>query len=489
MTINNNKLKVFAYFYLALPVLVFNFGWLRLWAALIFSALLISALFFLIRSNEYNSDDKFFIPISICVILLVLSILWVYSSGIGGFVWQRDDWHARNAVMHDLIDYEWPVIYDGSGNGLVYYIGSFLLPALIGKIFGFEMGSYALFIVSIIGMILVFLLLLSLFKDEDDNVNNVRGLLLPILMILFGGLNVIGQFIVFIKGEGSMSLDSTYGWSVYQYTPNTALLEWVFNQTIPAWIAVLLYLHERKNDNCLSFVLIVMLMLPYTPFAAVGIVPIMISDIVKFKGKYLFGISNVLAVSAILPVFGLYYMANAAMSDGDSAGFGFFVLDYKPLPYVIMVLIIFLSLEVIIYAILIYPNYKNDYLFYVIIFELLCIPLFRIGSSRNFIMRGSIPGLLILMIYIEGALLDKEYRKHRIRFAALVACLIIGSYSAFGDFIVTTRNTLNKDIPNIADSVYSMGSEYDDWFKDYMQGVSYLVDDPRQITFYRCIAK
>ena len=76
--------------------------------------------------------------ISISRWMLVFFMLFIcLNTGSGGFTGQTGDWSKYNAVLHDLIEYRWPVVYTTSyGDSMLsYYIGQYLLPAVIGKIF------------------------------------------------------------------------------------------------------------------------------------------------------------------------------------------------------------------------------------------------------------------------------------------------------------------------------------------------------------------
>jgi hypothetical protein len=83
----------------------------------------------------------------------IILLLWNIFSGIGSFSYQNNDFNVRNAVLRDLINYDWPVVYDfsnvesdikeviGDGQaGFVYYYAYWLPSALFGKIFG-ELGA------------------------------------------------------------------------------------------------------------------------------------------------------------------------------------------------------------------------------------------------------------------------------------------------------------------------------------------------------------
>ena len=143
--------KIFVFLgltYLFLPILVFFNTFLNLWGIL-FSIVFVYFFFKLYLSlikKKINLFDKKTLVYWIIAIVLIMA--WVYLSGIGGFAYQNDDFWARNAIYRDLINYDWPVIYDlslepdyvinllGTDKVAFSYYYIFWLPiALISKIF------------------------------------------------------------------------------------------------------------------------------------------------------------------------------------------------------------------------------------------------------------------------------------------------------------------------------------------------------------------
>ena len=477
-----------AYLYLVIPIVIFFCGWLKWYYAVIFSGAIIEALM-LAFSTDSGTKEHLEIPLSALMLRVCVSFAWVYASGIGGFVWQRADWHARNATLHDLINNSWPIVFE-NGGGLSYYLCYWMVPAVFGKIFGWEVANIVLFFWSIIGIILILILLTDHFKDNDGKISFPQVAIITAFMVLWGGLNLIGQFIVFAKGHGSMSLGSIYGWSKYQYTPNNALLEWVFNQAIPAWIVGALFLNERKQKNPQNYGILIMLLIPFSPFAALGFIPLLFSDIFAYNRKKILSTQNVLATVSILPVFFAYYTCNTAISgESGMSRIGLFRLDHGSLLYGFLVLTVFLCLEVLIYALLIWKKNRNDRMFWTVVIWLLIIPLIRIGPSRDFIMRGSIIPLFMLMTYVCETLTDKKFRENKFLYPALILSLAIGFYSGAGDFILTAINTADPQIENIADDVGSMNNKDLDWWNDYMNATSYIAPNAEEKFFYKKLAR
>lgn len=60
----------------------------------------------------------------------------------------------------------------------------------------------------------------------------------------------------------------------YQYTPNTGLMKWVFNQTIVPWLLTTLFLLHKDDISVYAYIGV--LMLPYGPLPFVGIFLIMV---------------------------------------------------------------------------------------------------------------------------------------------------------------------------------------------------------------------
>lgn len=65
---------------------------------------------------------------------------------MGGLSPQSADWSKHNAVLRDLIEKEWPVLYHNEDESslLTYYLGQYLVPALSGKVICFLCGFFPL---------------------------------------------------------------------------------------------------------------------------------------------------------------------------------------------------------------------------------------------------------------------------------------------------------------------------------------------------------
>src|SRR5690606_40225431 len=125
--------------YLTFPFILFCFGWLRLWIAIPASLIILFTLYQFFKQSSLPTSQASITNYPSVFTVLLITALWIFFSGIGGFAFQNWDHHWRNAVFHDLINFDFPVYYTKPEAGpikmLVYYIGYWLPSATVGKYF------------------------------------------------------------------------------------------------------------------------------------------------------------------------------------------------------------------------------------------------------------------------------------------------------------------------------------------------------------------
>jgi len=176
-------------------------------------------------------------------LVVALIAVWVYFSGIGGFVWQNSDHWWRNEIFNILVDYDWPAI-KGTQSGdraVCYYIGFWLVPAIFGKIFGMSTGYFAQYIWAVLGIVLTYFFICRRLKKIT--------IFYLILFIFFSGLDILGLIIndydAFLNFEWGTHIETWI--EGYQYSSFTTQLFWVFNQAIYGWLITLIILEEENN--------------------------------------------------------------------------------------------------------------------------------------------------------------------------------------------------------------------------------------------------
>jgi len=472
LSISYSVLRRWALVFISLPMLCFFIGWLRwYWAVPACLALVVciiasdenSRLYKVLfkkkthdkagTSSELSSDGKkLVISRNILIVVVIASFAYVFFCGVGRLWSQSDDFLWRNAIFRDLVVRKWPVFYDAYDGALSYYIGTWLPAAIIGKcVFLLGAGTEASFMVANIavliyctaGMSMLFLLLFMHFSVSSPK----KAALVIIGLVFFSGMDFVGN---------EFKIDSWHieWWALtFQYSSLTTCMCWVFNQTIIPWVCTALLLHEKTVSN---YVLIGMACLFCGPFPFIGffifcvalglkrlVETIRAKEGAKFA-KEVFSIPNICSILFIFPVVGTYLTANTMMSNYESEEAVFLPPTWCFENYVLYIL--FMLFEFGIFAILIAKAFKKNYLFYVMLAELIVFPLFNVGINSDLTMRGSIPAIFLLFVFCYQYLLTNKAvtprhpkaKEHKESFESLISrinllyiilalCLLIGA--------------------------------------------------------------
>jgi hypothetical protein len=396
--------------YLLLPFIMFCLGWFQPAIALPIAIFILWVLWRLWRAA--GSTDEMLFPLSPAVMLV--SGLWVFLSGVGGYAFQNWDHHWRNAVFRDLIAYDWPVVYSSVERGpvkvLVYYFGYWLPAALAGKLLGWKIANLFLFLWTWLGILLTVLHL---------NLKLKTSLLkAALLLMLFSGMDALGMFL-FAPDYPTLwpATQHLETWSGdLQYSSFTTQLFWVFNQALPAWLCMILIANKLKRDQA---VLVWGLSFFFAPLASPGLLVYMLIDWFEaaradMKG-WLKNIRFELLIAAVLVVVPsyLFFSSNTAAQDR-----GFQLLSLR-------VLLIFLLLEGGVLWILLAPRLWREPRWWATGLLLLSMPFIQFGSGRDFVMRASIAPLFFLMIWCgETVFQNLSARPFRI---AMLVILCVGA--------------------------------------------------------------
>ena len=119
--LKHKYIAALSYLYFIIPIILFYWGWVRLYYSIPLSAFLLLGFSFLYRDQLKDNEDMINLPILAFIIPIVIIMIWALLSGQCGLFVQTYDWHGRNAVLRDLINYSWPVYYPKTGNALNFY--------------------------------------------------------------------------------------------------------------------------------------------------------------------------------------------------------------------------------------------------------------------------------------------------------------------------------------------------------------------------------
>lgn len=432
-----------------------------------------------------KSEDVIQIQIKYLVIFAIVAVIWSFFGGQGNLYYQSPDWGCRNAIYRDIIYNEWPVIYPDYNKALVYYIGYWLPAAAVTRVIGFAIpdiystelaftiGNIFLWIWTSLGVFLTELLLLTYAKPRLC----CRQLLIPIVLIFFSGMDIIGAVQNIILENRQFWIPHIEWWcDDLQFSSLTTCLFWVFNQSIVPWLAILCVLQEKKLHN---YVFIGICAFAAGPIPMVGIAVYMIlSGIYKgidsminrnIRGflKEVFSPVNCLAIF-VLPVFLLYYTSNQALNNGiagaTSVVFSVFKLATITNDFVVDV-IIFLLLEAGIYLVLLYRNYKDDIFYYITIVTIFIAPFIKIGGQSDFVARFSIPTVMTMAAMCLKYLVNYDVskvtdKKCKYIFTILCVCLLIGAVTPMTEFFRGYSTMLETGkIANVCDDIKTFNQD------------------------------
>ena len=432
----SNIFILLGYFYTLLPILIFFIGYCRLPIAIVGTILILFSSYFL-----FKNAPKIWIPqnkkewLTLGVILFII-ILWVCYSGIGAISYQTPDHNCRNPIFELLVTQKWPVMVDS--NILTYYIGFWLPPAIIGKIFNsVSIGYYAQIVWAVFGIFLFVYYVLAIFRKK---------LFIPfILFIFFSGLDYLGCCIAdFYRSGIYLMLRNAYivshlEWylSGLQFSSFTTQLYWVFNQAIPIWVITMLLWHEKNNKN-LIFIYSCSFISSTLP--AMGLFPLVIYWYFKNgrksikssfkKNRFLrtikngITLQNVIGALIIVPISYVYLSGNIT---GHNVYVDSVSSNHNGLFYMTCRFMMFFMLEVGLYLMFLWKKHKCNFMFYIIILCFIIYPHINIGTNADFCMRATIPALIILFIYVVDLFYDKKFLTNKLAVYALICILLIGS--------------------------------------------------------------
>jgi hypothetical protein len=410
------------YLYLTLPFMIFCMGWLRLPIAIPVTTLVLWALW---RLFKQVSSSQFPIPREVSrlpIYLLLITGIWVFLSGVGGYAFQNWDHHWRNAVLRDLITYDWPVVYSAPDRGplkmLAYYVGYWLPSALVGKAFGWKAANFFLFLWTWLGVFLVTLHLSLKLKASLIKV--------AFLLILFSGMDALGP-LLFASDYPTLwpPIQHLEIWAGnLQYSSFTTQLFWVFNQAVPAWLCIVLILdnnvvaraefsrpkqsptqeeiasdEEQEHPRNDMRLVIWALCFFFAPLPSIGLLPyLLIEWFKKVNIKTL--IKNVhfdlLFASALIVIISyLFFSSNTAAQEREFQSLA--IKDF----------LTFFLLEGGILWLLLVPQFWRDPRWAVTGVLLFAMPFIQFGSGRDFVMRASIAPLFYLMLMVGETIFQK----------------------------------------------------------------------------------
>lgn len=435
MTLDFRKIVIANVVFCYLPVVLFLAGWCR-WEIAIPSCLLLGYLLYRVYTRTIRTAEECCLSIrpSVLAALVTASFILAVLFGYGGFFASFFDYEKHSMIVQDLSRYSWPVIYSDaeSPSLLTYYVGSYLFPGLVGKIFGSRIvAEICLGIVGWLGMMLLFVNILFL-VDAQTAKKQIWAL---VIYLGFCGMLLPLQLLTFSFHEDVYLGDPQ--WFIFrwlQYRSSIVSLKWVWEQyTIPVLCLSMLY-HYRAQRK----------------LYAVWILPALICGtwcfvtlIVYVVGEYILSCNqdkkihwDVLSWQNIFcaligVIMVLYFSGSLSTEKPDELRFHF-ITDWK---YYLLSYIPFCFFMFGCYFMLIWKETQKDHFFYITMVLLCLIPIARAGYFNDWCMGTSMPALFLLTIYCIRYLLNKPTDKvYKRKWITLIVCLSINVHYVLKEF-------------------------------------------------------
>ena len=497
--------------FLTIPLFMFFLGYLKLQVSIPLTLIFAGIVLYCVSdcmngpdgNKNWGSDKDLKIPLSYLIGFAVTALAVSFVSGAGEYIYTLQDHEYRRAILRDLINYDWPVIYNyntqtnpevikifGMASGqraFSYYFIYWMPAALAGKAFGFNVGNFVLYLWNSIG---IFLCLLS----TNAVIKKVTAWV-PFIFVFFSGLDIIPNLVYELTHYSDWRWFEGFVTSM-SYVSNFRELASVFNQMVPCFLVVAILL---MSNNTRSMGLTAGILFCYSPWAVFGILPMVAAFLF---GKNLraskisktlyntFSPANIASAVLILTIFGSYYMTNSG-----AVGYKGFAWEYFSNPgWFILAYIVFILIEVIPFALILYKREKNNPVFIAAFATLLILPFYRVSEMNDFTMRGSMPALFFFCILLCGVVpevMDQKNtpttKKGWLKSAAIMLTVILMTFPTLLNLFVIFGSMLQGDKGN-EENIGSLGNINQAEYAEVIQE-QFFAEGYEGSFFYRYFAK
>lgn len=419
---------IFALLYLATPVFMILFTFFSM-PFVVLSAIAIVILIFCLHKTHKVDSNLPPKPLAEYWPLLLIALLAAYYSVVVGF--DAPDWKNHFAISNSLIENTWPPVIEVDGQTwfLRYYLSWFVPSALFAKIFGSQAITSAMFAWQFAGMLIALLLLFQ-------NLHRARHLLLAALVFfLFSGIDLVGAYLInshHLKHITPSWINSWAGTNLFIILPNLTVLQHSPHHAIAAFVSTsLIFCNRRLGLQYSAFILVITTM--WSPFCAVGLLPLVALSLYKDDFKTALTPQNLLAAPLLAIPIVLYLTQGTEliphMFAWQHASFYF--------PYFVL----FCVFEfLLILGIFCYLMKKERSLIVTLGVFLTLLCTYSVGLYADLLIRAAMPAVVIMSVLMLKALLANEGWRRKV----LVAHIIIGAIPAVVAFVQGARTPISQ---------------------------------------------
>jgi hypothetical protein len=265
---------------------------------------------------------------------------------------------------------------------------------------------------------------------------------------------------------------------------------------IPCFLVVAILL---LSNNTRSMGLTSGILFCYSPWAVFGILPMAAAFLfgknlrASKLSKTLFNAfspANLASAVLILTIFGSYYMTNSG-----AVSYKGFAWEYFSNPgWFILAYIVFILIEVIPFALILYKREKNNPVFLAALATLLILPFYRVSEMNDFTMRGSMPALFLFCILLCGVVpevMDQKNtpttKKGWLKSAAIMLTVILMTFPTLLNLFVIFGSMIQGDKGN-EENIGSLGNIRQAEYAEVIQE-QFFAEGYEGSFFYRYFAK
>lgn len=442
--INGTGFFLCAIAYIYISIFVFLIGWMKYIISIPTSIILLIAIYQYYKKSKKNLENvqpiyismKVFLPLCFMIILLGWILGWT------GFANQTLDYPKHNAILSDLTNKAWPVYYENNGETsmLTYYLGQYIVPSLIGKLF--SSVNVAMLANGIWAMLGLLLAVLGIFKVTKADNSKKQIVALGITLFFSTCLilsRVLGELVITNQPIGTghwFMMNDTYK---LQYSSNLVLLRWVFPQCIVPWIIFTIFYDNRFDIE--HYVILCLPILFYASFSFIGMLCFLFTMVIiygvktkniKLLLKKIFSPSNIIVGVTLGSILLLYFLGNVLTEKPEDISLQ--MAGYSGSN--IWVYICFI-LSVLPYTFLLFKRNKKNPFYWIATVILLILPFFRMGLYNDFCMRVSIIPLLVYTILTIDSIL---YEKSKICKGIIIGIFLIGAITPIEELYTSVTN-------------------------------------------------
>jgi hypothetical protein len=470
--------------WLGIPYFIFAFGWLRWYWAISCSAIWLIALYRTAALENGRGTTTGWQQI----VGLLLLLIWVYLSGVGGHGNQSPDYIAHNGRLMDLIAESWPVHYrsgrwvDDTDYGinktfLIFYLAYYLPAALAGKAFGMVSALECLHLWTLLGCWLALVWLWEF-------IGRRYALLITVVFIMFGGWDIVGTLLYSYGLSTNTSLLThwhallhslihddparidfwtriPFKYFVGNFLSNASQLFWSPHQIIAGWITAALLMRTYLSGRIKQVGFVYALLVFWSPMTlmTLALFPLLL---ILHKGqrslREAISFENIVAGGSMLLIFGLYYLGGSALKNPANWMWNLTDLNSHWLPLLVLH---FFSWGI--YGLVILGGWRKynptEKLWHMALFTtILILPFSFYGTYNDLVCRGSAPLVFLLLISFMQRLVYLRNQNGKILATAAFVLLIPGTLS-FALHLKRSFLHFDEKFPAQSVAIYGYGWE------------------------------